>query len=474
MATRIAKLKLVISLVFAGAVSICLSVSAIRGGGGVAAAQQSLRFNHEQHLKVQGGALSCTDCHRPASEGSVTLKRPYHDSCTACHQQWFDTATQKKEACALCHTNVTEARLPDMTVFPNYNKDAAVLFDFSHKLHLGARERVAKFIGAKVECGACHNFDAKGEKATLPAHEECAACHSMPNVKPRLAADSKNQDCLACHTSKEQKNPAYRKIRRFIASAGDTAMVRGVKLIQPPDAAQFTPAARDLKFSHAKHLTDSRNAGITCETCHIGIDRKTTLAELSTPTMWDCTICHESQRTRAEFRISNCTVCHTQISAGRKPRSHTLTERPYDHTAAFRVRHAEAARASGAKCAFCHEFTPDPRVRAEGFIRTEERALPASGNCDECHSVMKPASHTIRWRSDLHGRMASLNRINCTVCHQVDYCIRCHNTRPRSHNPINAFVNGGHRFLAQLNQRSCFTCHEYNVTCERCHNVRIR
>lgn len=471
-ATSSAKLKLTVATLFAGGALLCLLST--MSSEPAAAAEQAMKFNHEQHLKVQGGALSCTDCHRPATVGSVKLKRPYHDSCSACHQQWFDAATQKKEACAICHTNISEARLPDMTVFPNYNKDSAVLFDFSHKLHVGARERVVKFVGAKVECSACHSFDANGEKATFPAHEECAACHSMPNVKPKLGPDSKNEDCLKCHASKEQKNPAYRKIRRFVASGSDTAMARGVKLIQPADAAQFTPAARDLKFSHAKHLTDSRNVGITCETCHIGIDQKTSIAELAIPSMWDCTVCHESQRTRADFRISRCSVCHTQISAGRKPRNHTLTERPYDHTAAFRVRHAEAARAPEAKCAFCHEFTSDPRVRTASIVRTEERALPSGGNCDECHSVMKPASHTIRWRSDLHGRMASLNRINCATCHQADYCIRCHNTRPRSHNPINAFVNGGHRFLAQLNQRSCFTCHEYNVTCERCHNVTIR
>jgi hypothetical protein len=137
------------------------------------------------------------------------------------------------------------------------------------------------------------------------------------------------------------------------------------------------------------------------------------------------------------------------------------------------VRHAEAARAPDAKCAFCHEFVSSFRPVLQSVTRTEQRPLP-NGNCDECHSVMRPKSHTIRWRNDLHGRMAAMDRVNCAVCHQADTCERCHNERPRSHNPINAFVNGGHRFLAQLNQRSCFTCHEYTQTCERCHSPTLR
>ena len=121
-----------------------------------------------------------------------------------------------------------------------------------------------------------------------------------------------------------------------------------------------------------------------------------------------------------------------------------------------------------------------PRIRfqpasANGICcETEERPRPSGGNCDECHSVMQPKSHTIRWRSDLHGRMAAMNRMNCTVCHQSDFCIRCHDQRPRSHNPINAFVNGGHRFLAQVNQRSCFVCHDYAQTCQRSHSPTLR
>ncbi len=439
---------------------------------------QAKSFSHNQHLTI-GADLKCTDCHQPSAEGAVTLKRPYHDSCNKCHQDWFDAKPVKQDFCTVCHTEVKENEMPGMRAYPNYDKNTAILFDFSHKQHLHIKGAAMQKIGARVQCDTCHKPDAKGEKSSFPAHQECATCHDIEGIKPRLAADAKNEDCLGCHLQKEQNNPSYKKVRRFITDPARAQIARPSRAAWQVDASNpqgygNTNQARDLKFSHDKHLKDSRNVGITCDTCHLRIDEKETVAELNIPSMWDCTICHESRRTSAAYRIDKCSVCHTQITGGNKPRNHTLTERPYDHTAAFRTRHAEAARAPEAKCAFCHEFVSDPRRRMEAAFRTEENYRPAGGSCDECHAVMKPKSHTIRWRNDLHGRMAAMNRQNCATCHQSDMCIRCHNTRPRSHNPLNAFVNGGHRFQAQLNQRSCFTCHDYAQTCERCHSRPLR
>jgi len=465
--TRKSQIKIALLVAFAVAALVDMSTRIVSSvSTAEAAPQKPLLFNHSQHLTI---GAKCIDCHKP-SEADATVARPGHDSCTTCHQQWFQAQTPKTEFCTVCHTKVVQDQLPELRNFPDYNKTNAILFDFSHKLHLGAKGKVTQVVGARVDCKHCHQLDARGEKATFPAHRECSACHSIPDIKPRLAADSKNEDCLGCHTSVEQQNPNYRKLRRFIT---DPNIAQIAHSVSAPAASGNTMNGRDLKFSHTKHLTDDRNVGISCETCHIGIDEKTSIAQLDIPSMWDCTMCHESSRTSSDYRISKCSVCHTQIAAGRKPRNHTLTERPFDHTAAFRIRHAEAARAPNAKCAFCHEFVSGLRPRLQSVTRTEERPLP-NGSCDECHSVMRPKSHTIRWRNDLHGRMAAMDRVSCAVCHQPDTCERCHNERPRSHNPINAFVNGGHRFQAQVNQRSCFTCHEFTQTCERCHSQKLR
>lgn len=439
---------------------------------------QKSAFSHTQHLNA-GADLKCTDCHKPTSEGAVTLARPYHDACTNCHQEWFDAKPVRQAFCTSCHTEVKENEAPGLRQFPDYNKDSAILFDFSHKQHLNVKGKVAQVVGGRVDCKQCHSFDAKGEKATYPAHTECAKCHDIQGIAPRLASDSTNTDCLGCHQQKEQNNPNYKKVRRFIVDPAHAQVSRSGQVWRISDTSSAqgygnTMMGRDLKFSHDKHLTDTRNQGITCDTCHLRIDEKESISELSIPSMWDCTMCHESRRVRSDYRIDNCAVCHTQITSGRKPRNHTLTERPYDHTVAFRTRHAEAARAPEAKCAFCHEMLSSPKNRIEGFVRTEEKWQTGNNNCDECHKAMRPRSHTPRWRNDLHGRMASMNRMNCAVCHESDMCIRCHNTRPRSHNPLNAFVNGGHRFQAQINVRSCFTCHDFAQTCERCHSRPLR
>jgi hypothetical protein len=469
--TRTSQIKLVLIAAFS---VVAVAQFSFWTTSGVSSAQgtpqASLQFSHSQHLKT---GVKCTDCHKPKSESDATLNRPGHEACNTCHQPWFNAQTPKTEFCTICHSKISQGELPDLRKFPDYNKKNAMLFDFSHKLHLGVKGKVTQVVGARVECKLCHQFETSGEKATFPAHRECSMCHSIQDIKPRLAADSKNDDCLGCHTSIEQNNPNYKKIRRFIVDPNTAQIARSEVTPTPVSMSGNTMTGRDLKFSHNKHLSDDRNVGITCETCHTDIDQKASISQLSIPSMWDCTMCHESRRTRNDFRISNCSVCHNQIAAGRKPRNHTLTERPFDHTAAFRIRHAEAARTPDAKCAFCHEFVSVARPGLQVTARTEERPVP-SGNCDECHSVMRPKSHTIRWRNDLHGRMAGMDRLNCAMCHQADTCERCHNERPRSHNPINAFVNGGHRFQAQLNQRSCFTCHEFTQTCQRCHAPTLR
>ena len=104
--------------------------------------------------------------------------------------------------------------MPEMRSFPNYNKPSAILFDFSHKLHLGAKGKVTQVVGARVDCKTCHQFDAGGEKATFPAHRN-VVCHSMPYIKPRLAAIRKMMiawDAMRPATAESKLS----KLRRFI------------------------------------------------------------------------------------------------------------------------------------------------------------------------------------------------------------------------------------------------------------------
>jgi len=83
--------------------------------------------------------------------------------------------------------------------------------------------------------------------------------------------------------------------------------------------------------------------------------------------------------------------------------------------------------------------------------------------------VMKPVSHTARWKDDIHGKYAALERTTCATCHTADYCSRCHNELPRSHVPLSIFKGGGHAGPAMLDMRACLTCHTFQNTCAECH-----
>jgi hypothetical protein len=86
---------------------------------------------------------------------------------------------------------------------------------------------------------------------------------------------------------------------------------------------------------------------------------------------------------------------------------------------------------------------------------------------------MRPVNHTSRWKDDLHGKYAGLDRTECATCHTAAYCSDCHNQLPRSHQPLPLFKAGGHALPAQLDMRSCLTCHTFQNTCSECHINKV-
>ncbi len=158
--------------------------------------------------------------------------------------------------------------------------------------------------------------------------------------------------------------------------------------------------------------------------------------------------------------MSNCSACHTAAQVkGNIPVGHTLNVKPDFHTEAFRVHHEEEASAPDAKCFVCHQNVSP--------------SLAAKNQCDACHQVMKPENHTIRFKDDIHGKIAALDRTTCATCHSADYCSSCHNELPRSHVPLPLFKGGGHALPAMLDQRACMTCHTFQNTCAECHANKI-
>lgn len=152
-----------------------------------------------------------------------------------------------------------------------------------------------------------------------------------------------------------------------------------------------------------------------------------------------------------------CETCHREKRGSLlaiAPRSHLPgTERPIDHTLAFRTDHGTAAR-DAARCATCHTvMSGSPRDA-----------------CDECHRVTPPLDHRLSWRELDHGIEAAAASERCALCHTADSCEACHREAPRSHLPLLMFRTE-HGPAARINVRSCLTCHDPRRDCEAagCH-----
>ncbi len=410
--------------------------------GSAAAETTGPFYLHQFHATKMG--FDCSVCHVPAKEGSVVLQRPGHDQCMACHSDAFGDKLDKK-ICEQCHTEFPPTGADSLRPFPQYKGVRSVIKDFSHAKHVDPKARVDAHTGFRGDCTFCHTFDAQGAYANFPGHTQCAGCHSKAGMKPQLSAASTTADCRGCHNPEAIENPGPK--------------------VKAVSYEVLTGKYRDMKFSHVAHFKHRQEMHITCLTCHSDVVRSTGLTDLALPQMVECVQCHDMQKAMASaFRTSNCQTCHVDKPGGVMPSSHTIWVKPVSHTENFRTHHESEASAEGAKCFVCHTNI---------VVKTTASAAP-NAQCESCHQVMRPASHTARWRDDVHGKYAAIDRESCSTCHATDFCSRCHNELPRSHMPLALFKAGAHARLAMLNERSCLTCHTFQNTCAECHTTQVR
>lgn len=370
------------------------------------------RLDHAQHAQV-----SCTSCHRSNKRPGADDHKPCDDG--ACHKKEF-VATPGK-FCRICHKDVTTQPLvAELKDFPTKDPWQSLPPVFSHRRHMDAG-RMESLVGFHVACADCH---IRGDGVQVrPNHATCARCHageaSLPHA-PRM------EDCEGCHKG----NARLRDRKRLMLG--------------------------DLHFAHERHRTDRKGVQIRCEDCHGRTASSPSYDDHGPPRIESCVGCHDDgDRTPYANRMRACETCHYTRSAtltAIAPRNHLpATERPLDHTLAFRRDHAEAANRSAARCATCHtQMSGNPRQA-----------------CDECHQVMLPADHRITFRELDHGPEAAADRDRCATCHVVEFCTACHQQRPRSHGFVGTFGKE-HGRLARLNVRSCTTCHVQEF-CLECH-----
>jgi hypothetical protein len=374
------------------------------------------RMSHEHHAQIP-----CESCHRTSGE------RPGkndHQPCDnpACHRKEF-LATPGL-FCQVCHERVTAQPLAaPLKPYPIDNPWQSQPPKFSHKNHLD-NGHMESLVGFHVACVDCHM---RGDVAARPGHATCSRCHA---AEVGLAKAPRMDQCKACHEAVIQPR------------------VRG-KLLRD-----------DLQFEHTRHKTDRRGTPIRCEECHAKTAQATAYADQVAPRIETCVRCHDdADRTPETMRMRSCETCHTTKTAtiaSLAPRNHLpATERPLDHTLAFRRDHAEAAERDSSRCATCHTQMSGNKQQA----------------CDECHQTMRPLDHRVTWRELDHGTEAIADRTRCARCHVIEFCNACHSQRPRSHGFAGTFVSD-HGPLARISVQPCLTCHQESY-CIDCHRGQV-
>jgi hypothetical protein len=356
------------------------------------------RLSHVVHA-----AIPCVQCHSGLRPGSND-----HKPCDTCHREAF--LAPPGALCKVCHTEVKANPLSaPLKHFPVEDIWQAEPPEFSHAKHLDAGA-VERAVGFHVTCADCH---VKDGKLARPDHATCSRCHAPEASPPGLVTMGQ---CSGCHLAGSQLRSRPQ-------------LIRG-----------------DLRFDHASHRTDRRGNAIRCEQCH---DRTSDATEHQqpAPSIASCVSCHDdTDRTPDGARMRVCATCHVgreQTFATLAPRDHLpATEKPLDHTIAFRTDHAEVAARDSARCATCH---------------TQMSGNPAD-TCDECHQTMRPADHRITFRELDHGPEAIAHRSRCATCHVVSFCTACHSQRPRSHGFPGTYQLD-HAPAARENVIACLTCH---------------
>jgi hypothetical protein len=222
---------------------------------------------------------------------------------------------------------------------------------------------------------------------------------------------------------------------------------------------QTSAARRQMNFPHAFHVKDQ---SLNCEVCHTKAAASTTGADDLLPRHEQCNDCHDVNS------ADGCKKCHLAA----KP---VLSERITGYSAKFdHQRHLSKGKLN---CDDCHKDLDGP---LPGHLAGH---LPKMDDCVSCHNKkmvkvdcnvchlatddLKPKNHKLDW-THLHGASASAADATCDLCHQTDYCQKCHNGDPTfSPHPRNYVTRHGHD--AHLADTQCSVCHDDRSFCNACH-----
>ncbi len=375
-------------------------------------------FSHKLHspLPVAGQPVNCLTCHAHSDPNGYQVSPPTTQQCLLCHKEADPMPPTLRKG------QVRRLALP-----------------MNHKIHVGDNQ---------IDCTVCHVQEPDRPLGIITqGHEACSVCHTQGAQPPYVVGDPQGLSCKACHGTEEEE-PISAEAQRYLRSH----MIR--------------PFGRvgDITFTHMTHGTFAPTGApaadgpvINCRACHADAYEAETKEAISKVGMQGCMECHRQANAVGLQPPESCAGCHLHHRSGNMPQNEMImTNKPLDHTAFFRRNHADAAREHTPMCASCHKGVD-----------------PQDGNrCDTCHMVMKPRDHTAGFRDRVHGRQAQVDPTRCTTCHRAERCESCHREIPKSHFPLNVWVeNGVHGDRGRMELSSCLTCHRFEQTCSRCHTA---
>lgn len=370
--------------------------------------------------------------------------------CTLCHFRLDDFQNERLIfshndhflsgiGCPACHT-----------AFPHYQDKTArpqmQVCLTCHNLHGDLLQAM------QTDCRECHPptmelrpaFHISGQwtddlhaQAAIKDVSYCLMCH-------------KQQKCLDCHRErgiKERPESFYKK-QMAVPDAAPPAAVIDSKAQINISSCQYCHANIEdfvnpgLIFNHQAHFAK----GVKCFSCHN--EWPHTRAGTKKPAMDLCYGCHGlTHAASGVIAPENCDLCHP-VGFNLKPNSHTAEF--------ISSQHKKVVEDSYFTCMTCHddrEFCAPCHTKMN--VAPKSHKAPATG-------VVLAASNSDWQRS--HGQ--NIDYAYCDLCHDQDFCTRCHRT-PMPHNILYVAT---HKDFARGMRQECAICHKDESTCSDCHH----
>jgi pSer/pThr/pTyr-binding forkhead associated (FHA) protein len=309
---------------------------------------------HQARLAVVG---PCIDCH-PEHRSVRQLAEVHQRKCIDCHRSLEGeglTSARSITAFERDHPDFPvvlagDRRLPVSSPIVKSADPVALVFD--HECHLSGKCSYQPPTAANPErtkidlsCDSCHRFDERTGAALQVRYETaCAACHpltfdnryapvphglTLPTVAGVISnAYAGNEEILSRPAAEVARIFASRKLR---ARDGDSQVVRNAQRVMEvrclqchilsPDGRTVVPPGGSRSwfagmrpFDHHTHMSGSLE--LSCAHCHESVARSRSAADLSLPSIEQCTGCHRASEGFSDAGLGSCIMCHSYHEPG--------------------------------------------------------------------------------------------------------------------------------------------------------------